>query len=145
MVAFGQSASGGGWMRQIQGEVTGAAAARTRNEPVEAGSFPGRAPTAEAKLLALQRTAGNRAVAGLLQRSPAQWVGSPEIAIILNIDHGWFSTEWKPLKEEVRAYRRLAANDHPGRGASLARISTHIAAWRANPKHPAGSTDPRIH
>ncbi len=87
------------------------------------------------RLLALQATAGNRAVGALvqgsLQRSPQSWAASTTGVVALAPGGGRTSL-WPPVVAAVRDYGTLHVEDVKGRAATLTVLEKAVAAWEQN-------------
>jgi hypothetical protein len=90
------------------------------------------------RILALQRAAGNQAVARwfakhprtLIQRSPASWTTEAAMQSVATYDG---STQfWQPLRRLVTTYGQLHEDELGKREKTLDALTKAIAAWRGN-------------
>ncbi len=98
---------------------------------------PGRRPDAAA-VVALQRSAGNAAVARMLsgpalQRSPSTW--KTATTEIVKLKTGWTLTSlWPPVVDRVKEYGQLRDEDVKARTATLTALEIAIQAWQEHQK-----------
>src|SRR3954447_15815458 len=95
------------------------------------------ATSAAERILGLQRSAGNQAVARwlvpgarTLQRSPATW--STDADVQKAAATGGSAKFWQPLKALVAAYGVLGEDQREQRRAMLTALTQAIADWRGN-------------
>jgi hypothetical protein len=81
------------------------------------------------RVLQLQRSVGNRAVARWLQRSPTTWAGEPTVQSI----GGYLGLDaWRSLCALVEQYGALQSHELRERERTLTALTKAIAAWRAD-------------
>lgn len=83
----------------------------------------------EEQIYALQRSAGNQAVARWLQRSPVTWAGEPTVQSI----GGYLGlSPWRSLCALVEQYGALQSPELREREHTLEALTKAIAGWRAD-------------